>query len=120
MLSPGNGWQFKGAGLCKVGDAQAVHLLYARGDQLVSVFSLKGPSNCAHGTSAPYQQTIGGHPMSGFLFSGTVYGVVASSAAGGQISVTDIAPLAAQVETCVGASSCEGIPPTTRVPATVP
>jgi hypothetical protein len=105
------GWQFKGAGTCTVGQTQGAHLLFARGSDRISIFSLPAPHNCAHGTSPLYREAVDGHAVTGFVFGGSVYGVVGSGSSGssGQAMLTQIDALTSQVENCVGASSCEGL-----------
>jgi len=99
-----DGWQFKGAGLCKVGEAQAAHLLFARGNEIVSVFSMPAPHSCGSGASPTYHETVSGHAVGGFVFGGMVYAVVGAN---DDVTAKDIQPLTAQLATCVGSGSCD-------------
>ena len=80
--SIGADWSFKGAGECNVGALRGSHLMFARGDQTVSVFSL--PSHCMGGVSpgAMFQGQVDQRPVAGFAQRGAVYAVVGSSASG--------------------------------------
>ncbi|MGB7160718.1 MAG: hypothetical protein WBD40_21825 [Tepidisphaeraceae bacterium] len=80
--SIGADWTFKGAGTCDVGALRGSHLLFARGDQSVSLFSL--PTHCMAGAPAGsvYAGVVGNHPMAGFARGGGVYSVVGSSPTG--------------------------------------
>lgn len=75
----GSGWTFKGAGECDVAELRGAHLLFARDDQMISVFSL--PSSCMAGVApgAEYEGTVDNHPVAGFARPGTVYAIVGSS-----------------------------------------
>ena len=75
----GADWKFKGACECTVEALRGSHLLFARGDERVSVFSL--PSSCMMGVppGAHFDGTAQGHPVAGFSRGGAVYAVVGSS-----------------------------------------
>lgn len=77
--SIGEEWTFKGAGECTVDGLRGAHLLFARGDQTMSVFSL--PASCMSGVApgAQYEGTVNGHAVAGFARAGAVYAVVGSS-----------------------------------------
>ena len=81
--SIGEEWKFKGAGECTVGELRGSHLLFARGDQMVSLFSL--PSTCMSGVApgAQFEGMVDGSPVAGFARSGAVYAVVGSSSGAG-------------------------------------
>jgi hypothetical protein len=78
--SIGVDWKFRGAGECPVGDLLGSHLLFARGNEMVSVFSL--PSHCMGGVTpgAQYEGLVDGHPVAGFSRQGAAYAVVGSNA----------------------------------------
>jgi hypothetical protein len=97
-INPGDGWQFKGAAFCTVETTKTVHLLYARGNEAVSIFSLPAPASC-HESS--YEQVISNHPLAGFTNQGALYCVVGSTSTG-QLTIAQIAPLVAQVKTSLG------------------
>ena len=75
-----NGWQFKGAAVCKVGDVSAAHLVFVRNAQAISIFSLP-PSSCRHaGRSATECEDANpDHPVAVFVWSDGVHCVVGSS-----------------------------------------
>lgn len=75
-----DGWQFKGAAVCKVGDVDAAHLVFTRGDQAISVFSLP-PSSCNHSgrEAREYEDPNPDHPVAVFVWSDGVHCVVGSS-----------------------------------------
>jgi hypothetical protein len=77
--SIGSDWTFKGAGECTVGELRGSHLLFARGDETISLFSL--PSHCMSGAraGAQFDGLVNGSPVAGFARSGAVYAVVGSS-----------------------------------------
>jgi hypothetical protein len=77
-----NGWQFKGAGTCKVGEHLTAHLLYANAQgQSFSVFEL--PADAVYGAphGAKYTQLVEGHAVSGLRHGSGLYCVVGSSGA---------------------------------------
>ncbi len=82
VRSIGPEWKFKGASTCDVGGLRGAHLMFARGDQTISIFSL--PSSCMTGVApgAQYEGTVDDHPVAGFARPGTVYAVIGSSGAG--------------------------------------
>lgn len=77
-------WKFKGASTCDVGALRGAHLMFAKGDQTISIFSL--PSSCMTGVppGAQYEGTVDDYPVAGFARPGTVYAVIGSSGGAGQ------------------------------------
>lgn len=73
----GDGWVFKGAGVCKVGRYKAAHLLFARGQQRVSLFSLPAVSYRVKG-DGNYELVASGHPIAGFAAPRGLYCLVGS------------------------------------------
>jgi hypothetical protein len=108
LTSPPN-WQFKGGGLCTVGDSKAAHLLFANGRETVSVFALGAPNNCSRGNSALFREVVNGHAVEAFVYGGSVYGVVGTATGGGPAALSDLDPLITQVGTCAGATGCGGL-----------
>lgn len=80
-VSLGGDWTFKGAGVCAVGGRQAAHLLFARADAYVSVFSMHAPAGCGHGADS-YRDTVDKHPVAGFTRGPGLYCVVGSKEQG--------------------------------------
>jgi hypothetical protein len=88
----GADWRFRGAGECAVGNLRGSHLLFARGNDTVSLFSL--PAHCMSGVTpgAQYDGLVDGHPVAGFSRQGAVYAVVGSTA-GPSMSVQTVASI---------------------------
>ncbi len=84
-----DGWQFKGAGRCNVGDMQAAHLLYTRSNQVISVFSLPATSGCHSGDGSCIVKEIQKHPTASFVRGGGIYSVVGSST-DGKLTLADV------------------------------
>lgn len=82
VTSLGDGWTFAGAGVCNIGSAPAAHMLFKRGDQTISIFSIP-VANLAYSESVPdgtsYSQIEQSHPVSGFIQNGAVHCLVGSS-----------------------------------------
>jgi hypothetical protein len=102
----GDGWLFKGASTTTVSGTKAAHLLFARGNDLLSLFSMPAPPSYNQGASYPYHATIDGHPMAGFVHNGAIYCLVGSSPSG-DITQKSIDPLLAKVQNSVLADACE-------------
>jgi hypothetical protein len=81
--SIGAEWKFKGAGECDVGELRGAHLLFARGDQTISVFSL--PASCMNGVApgAQYEGMVDNHAIAGFARPGAVYAVIGAGSGAG-------------------------------------
>jgi hypothetical protein len=77
-ISLGADWTFKGAGVCKVGEKDAAHLLFARADEYVSIFSLAAGEECGYG-SEEYKELYEKHVVTGFRRGNALYCVVGSS-----------------------------------------
>lgn len=74
-----DGWEFKGAAVCKVGDVEAAHLVFARDRQAISIFSLP-PWSCKHsGLAHECEDPNADHPIAVFVWSDGVHCVVGSS-----------------------------------------
>jgi len=76
----GDGWIFQGADIAKINNIPAAHLLFRRGDESISIFSIDAralyDSNVPDGTG--YAQIQQGHPISGFVSGGAVHCLVGS------------------------------------------
>ena len=66
---------------------RGAHLLFSRGSEMVSVFSL--PSHCMGSTTpgAQYEGVVDGDAVAGFSRQGAAYAVVGSNSAGPSMSV---------------------------------
>jgi hypothetical protein len=81
----GDGWTFQGARLCEVGPHKAAQLVYSKGDQTVSLFSVSTKAlYYAEDTKdgLRYSQMEQGHAISGFVRGNAVHCLVASSKSG--------------------------------------
>jgi hypothetical protein len=82
MLMLKDGWKFTGGGVCTVGSVPAAHLLFTRGNDAVSIFSISSnvlyPGSDSAG-KRNYAQTEQGHQIAGFISGGAVHCVVTSS-----------------------------------------
>jgi hypothetical protein len=74
-MDPGNGWQFAGAGECPVGPYKSAHLLFRRGGDTMSMFSL--PAADFHvETASALTANSDGHLLAGFSEAGGLYCLV--------------------------------------------
>jgi hypothetical protein len=75
----GADWNFKGASICPVGSQDSAHLVFKRGNDDVSVFSLptRVVANCKK--NATFDQMQSGHPIAAFESNGGLFCIVCSS-----------------------------------------
>ena len=99
----GGDWKFKGAGICQVGQTRAAHLLFARADEFVSVFSLLAPENCGYGPDS-YTEMFEKHPVAGFRHGDALYCVVGSCDKG-EFTEAELRPVLQKVQDSI-ASGC--------------
>ena len=92
-----NGWVFRGAQLCPVGQDRAAHLLFTRGNQTVSLFSLPNADYPTSSNDTPYESMTAGHPIAGFTHGNGFYCLVGSSP-DGKLSLEEIKSLRDQLE----------------------
>jgi hypothetical protein len=102
-VTPGEGWQFKGAGLCRIENAPAAHLLFVRGAETISIFSLPAPATCH---DSAYSEMIAQHPVLGFTQQGALYCVV-GSAPGGALTLSALEPVAERMRSSLGVAACD-------------
>ena len=76
-----NGWRFKGAAVCKVGNLETAHLVFVRDGQAISIFSLP-PHTCRDDGGQPREceDPNPDHPVAVFVWSDGAHCVVGSSA----------------------------------------
>jgi hypothetical protein len=76
------GWQFHGASVCPVGKTSSGHLVYQRGKEFVSLFSL--PHSFVQGVinNGDCSQIAEQHPIAGFVTANGFYCIVGSSSDG--------------------------------------
>jgi hypothetical protein len=112
------GWQFRGAGLCKVGQTKAAHLLYARGFETASVFTLPSDDSVCS-MSSVYAQTEANHAIAAVSRGGALYVVVITNAGSSDVPVKDAETVLDTIEgACPG--SCVVPSDNTNAPATGP
>ena len=75
-VAVGDGWTFCGAGPCPVGGQQSGHLLFKRGKQELSIFSLAAAPFHMGGKDEDYTASVRGHDLAGFTKDGGLYCVV--------------------------------------------
>jgi hypothetical protein len=85
---PGDDWSFMGAGPCPVGSEKSAHLLYRRGKETLSVFSISAQSAGVADAAWQYAGQVSGHDLAGFSHDGAIYCVVAYNPSGPAASST--------------------------------
>ena len=79
---PTGGWQFHGGSICRVGDTPSGHLVFQRGKEFVSLFSLPHQFVAGVMNSGDCLQIASEHPMAGFVTPNGFYCIVGSSSDG--------------------------------------
>jgi hypothetical protein len=77
--SLGEGWDFKGASICPVGSQDSAHLVFKRGKDDVSIFSLPVSVIPAGDKNTSFDQTQNAHPITSFVARGGLFCIVCSS-----------------------------------------
>jgi hypothetical protein len=72
----GDGWKFVGAAMCPVGGKPSAHLIYSRGGQWLSIFSIPASSCDKVHNGAFGGERINDHMIVGFAHTGAVYCMV--------------------------------------------
>jgi hypothetical protein len=75
----GDDWSFKGASVCPVGSQESAHLVFKRGRDDVSVFSLPAWIVPANDKDKSFDQTQAGHPIASFIAGRGLFCIVCSS-----------------------------------------
>ena len=74
----GDGWSFVGAAMCPVDGKTSAHLVYSRGGQFLSIFSIPA-SSCQKVRDGGFgSEEINNHMIAGFAHTGGVYCMVGS------------------------------------------
>jgi hypothetical protein len=91
------GWDFRGAAICPVGAAPAGHLVFAKNDDVISVFSL--PINTLPNATdgEQFETTTDGHPIAAFTRDGGLFCLVSSGPAG-SLTERDLAQMRDRME----------------------
>jgi hypothetical protein len=80
-------WQFRGAAVCGVGTAKSAHLVFVKGSDALSIFSLPAIPGAKEG--AQYVLNTQDHCIVGFVKDGALFCLV-SSGPPGDVSVSDL------------------------------
>lgn len=102
----GDGWTFKGAGLCESDGKRAAHLIYVKGTQTISVFTSRSSKSGGKGRSSYHRKTLQGHPIAGFVNQGAFYLVVGSST-DNSLTAQDLDPIVDQLCVALGLEKCQ-------------
>ena len=69
------GWRFRGAAVCPVGERRAAHLVYARGSQTLSIFSVLVEPRPDQ-TDSTCKTSVAAHPLAAMRIGKTVHALV--------------------------------------------
>lgn len=92
-----DGWVLRGAQLCPVGQDRAAHVLFTRGNQTISLFSLPNADYPSSNNDVPYESMAAGHPIAGFTHGNGMYCLVGSSP-DGKLTLDELKRLRDQLE----------------------
>jgi hypothetical protein len=110
-----DGWVFRGAALCPVGSERSAHLLFTRGNETLSLFSLPNVDYPSNSGDTPYEAMVSNHPIAGFTHGNGFYCLVGSSP-DGKLTLDELKSLRDQLEdTAVFALSPASTPATVAV-----
>lgn len=117
---PADGWTFKGAGRCSVGDISGAHFLFERGKQEVSVFALPADSvRQVHTGSTVYQNKCGGCPVAAAVHGPALYAAVGSSE-DGSLLLPEVAAIRDQFLAAIPDQAVESCLVTPPIAASLP
>jgi hypothetical protein len=88
----GDGWNYCGAGPCSVGGKSSGHLLFKRGSQELSIFSMPASDFQLGGDDQRFAGDLNGHMMAGFTRGGGLYCVIGRDPEG-KLSDNDVRAL---------------------------
>lgn len=76
-----DGWVFKGAGICEINKVPAAHLMFAKGEETLSIFSVSAKLLYSTATTGDpvYSQSRNGHDVAGFVHDGAIHCFVLQS-----------------------------------------
>jgi hypothetical protein len=94
------GWKFRGAAICPVGTTPSEHLVYAKGDNVISVFALPGASLPGATEGGEYSGTINQHCVVAFVKDGALFCVVGTGPEG-TVSVDQLRQMTAEMKPAV-------------------
>lgn len=100
------GWAFRGAAICHVGSMPSGHLVFARGEQAISIFSLPASAAPRLHDGDDARATAKGHPIVAFARDGAIFCLVGSDPSGG-ISTDDLDQMRQRMEPDVTADATD-------------
>jgi hypothetical protein len=103
------GWDFRGAAICPVGTAPAGHLVFAKNDNVVSVFSLPMATAPNAANSEQFETMIDGHPIAAFTKDGGLFCLVGSGPTG-SITLKELTAMRDRMEDRVTTASAVTAP----------
>jgi hypothetical protein len=77
-----SGWDFRGAAICPVGKTPAGHLVFAKGEEVISVYTLPASVAPTATNGSHFEATTDGHPIAAFARDGGLFCLVGSGPAG--------------------------------------
>ena len=108
----GDGWKFAGAGVCEISNVPAAHMLFTRGDETVSIFSVSAGAFYMNSDSSgssegkTYAQIDQNHEISGFVQGGAIHCLVGYSKSG-KLSLSEITKLRERIRNQVAMGEIE-------------
>jgi hypothetical protein len=125
IVALGDGWVFKGAGRCDVGNTPSAHVLFARGKQELSVFSM--PADIVRNVSTHtgptlFESQYRDDPIAGGTRGAVTYAVVGSST-DGSLTLGEVVTLRDQVMASIPAlpgEDCARVSRTAPIAAIIP
>jgi hypothetical protein len=88
----GEGWTFRSAGVVYLANNPTAQVVFTRGDQTLSIFSMPLMVNEEAYGDGVYESTIADHPVTGFVTSSGVYFLVGSDPTG-KLTLTELCAL---------------------------
>jgi hypothetical protein len=79
LVHPLEGWTFRGASICRVGHQRAAHLLFTRGDAVLSLLSLPAPEGEVSFDGVQCSMMHDLHPIAGYVRADAMFCLVGSS-----------------------------------------
>lgn len=95
-LSDSN-WNFRGASICMVDRTQAAHLVFVKGTQTLSIFSLPASLCRGAGRNEDYETSVHNHPIAGFVKDEGLYCLVGHSPEG-ELKLKDVETMRDQLK----------------------
>jgi hypothetical protein len=93
-------WKFKGASICRVGKVESGHLVFAKTDSALSIFSLPKTLIPEAKEGSQFAATVDGHSIVGFVKNGALFFAVGSGSAD-VVGVDELEKMAQQMKPAV-------------------